>query len=291
MRDTNRVFFWPREPFPAGAALWPKMVGFLTGYGESHHQNTPDYFCPHLVTRGRGTVCTRHGRWPVAAGSLFTLWPGETIDYFEDPAAPWEFYWIHLHGEGTPAYMRACGFTPRTPCFPARDPVLASRLFRLVHEAFQRQQSGDEFRVLGGLYELVAGCNPPPAATAGGGGTDPRAELVSHATATLETLLHTSLNINEMAAMFQVSRVTLFRAFRVRLGMGPMDYLTQARIRRARELLRQGGMSVGAVARAAGFRNEKYFRRCFRQATGQTPSAYRPGPAALAVVKGAGTGV
>jgi len=72
---------------------------------------------------------------------------------------------------------------------------------------------------------------------------------VSRATAMLDTLLHTSVNVTGMAAMFKVSRVTLFRAFRERLGLGPMEYLAQARLRRAGELLRHTDQPLAAVAR------------------------------------------
>lgn len=277
MKDTNLVYLWPQTPFPAGAALWPKMVGHLTGYGESHYQLHPDYFCPHIIRRGRGTFRNRCGEWPLAAGDMFTLWPGEAVEYFEDPAAPWEYDWIHLHGEGAAAYVAACGFSAVAPCLQARDPQAVMAGFTAVLEAFKQQTPEDACRVVASLYGMVPACAPQPAAGAAGNPDTSHAELVSRVTAMLDTLLHTSVNVNGMATMFKVSRVTLFRAFRECLGVGPMDYLAQARLRRAGELLQHTDQPLAAVARAAGFRNVKYFLRCFRRGTGMTPTVYRRG--------------
>lgn len=273
MKDLNRVFVWPLEPFPAGAAMWPKSVGHLTGYGESRYVFDPDYFCPHIVTRGEGTIRTRRGEWRVTPGDLFTLWPGEHIEYFENPRCPWEFYWIHLVGEGAPAFVSACGFAPERISFTARDPKRVGRCFRQVHSAFQRQEGSDACRVLEWLYGMVPGCAPAtPRRTRRRSSHE---ELVSRVSAMLETLLHTAVNVNEMAAMFQVSRATLFRAFRERLGKTPIQYLADVRLRRARELLRTTDHPLDEIAHASGFRGEKYFLRCFRQGTGQTPTAFR----------------
>lgn len=273
VKDRNRVQFWRVEPFPAGAAVWPKMVGWLTGYGESHYRFHPDYFCPHLVIRGRGNVRTRHGQWAVGPGDMFTLWPGEAIEYAEDPAAPWEFYWLHLHGPGTPEYVRACGFLPERPVLQPQNAVSTLALFRRIYRACAARRPGDACRVVSWLYRLVGACAIARAKQLPV--RDHREDLVAKATAALESLLHTAPNINGLADMLGTSRATLFRAFRERLGVTPVAYLAGVRIRRACDLLKGTSQPLAAVARAAGFRGTKYFLRCFHAATGTTPAAYR----------------
>lgn len=67
------------------------------------------------------------------------------------------------------------------------------------------------------------------------------------------------------------------RVFLKVTGVRPQDYLINARIERARQLLLESDFTIGAVAEAVGFRNIFFFSRQFRQRTGQTPSEFRRG--------------
>lgn len=58
-------------------------------------------------------------------------------------------------------------------------------------------------------------------------------------------------------------------------GTSYRELLDALRLDRARELLRDGGVSVQEVAQRAGFDESGSFARWFRQATGQTPSDFR----------------
>jgi transcriptional regulator GlxA family with amidase domain len=56
------------------------------------------------------------------------------------------------------------------------------------------------------------------------------------------------------------------------LGISPADFLREARMKRAVQLLRTTDKTVSEVAFAVGFNDPKYFSRCFRQSIGQSPS-------------------
>ncbi|MDF2716188.1 MAG: AraC family transcriptional regulator [Paenibacillus sp.] len=64
------------------------------------------------------------------------------------------------------------------------------------------------------------------------------------------------------------------RAFKKRLGISPTEYLTEARIRHAKQLLVQSGESSRSIARSVGFNDEFYFSRKFKAKTGSSPIAY-----------------
>jgi len=54
-----------------------------------------------------------------------------------------------------------------------------------------------------------------------------------------------------------------------------MDYLRDIRLRRAAELLRQGGMSIDSIASKVGFASRSYFSRAFHEQFGCSPTDYR----------------
>ncbi len=58
------------------------------------------------------------------------------------------------------------------------------------------------------------------------------------------------------------------------LGMTAVEYRTQLRLRRARELLASSAKSVREVGRDVGFEDPSYFARLFRRAFGVSPREF-----------------
>ena len=54
-----------------------------------------------------------------------------------------------------------------------------------------------------------------------------------------------------------------------------MDYLTELRINKSKELLCSDDLSVQDVAELVGYRDLKYFSRLFKKTTGVSPSDYK----------------
>jgi transcriptional regulator GlxA family with amidase domain len=67
------------------------------------------------------------------------------------------------------------------------------------------------------------------------------------------------------------------RVFLKVTGRRPQDFVIQARMERARQLLAESDLTVGMIAGALGFQDIFYFSRHFRRQTGQAPTAFRRG--------------
>jgi AraC-like DNA-binding protein len=67
------------------------------------------------------------------------------------------------------------------------------------------------------------------------------------------------------------------RVFRDLVGRRPQTYILDARMARARQLLKETPLSVGEIAQVLGFRDVFYFSRQFRAASGEPPSKFRRG--------------
>lgn len=83
------------------------------------------------------------------------------------------------------------------------------------------------------------------------------------------------VSVSQMADAAAVSRSGLQRKMKQMLGVTPLDFLREARIKHACQLLVTTNMSVSDVAYACGFSDPKYFSRCFKASTGHSPSAYK----------------
>ncbi|WP_344583281.1 GlxA family transcriptional regulator [Streptomyces lunalinharesii] len=83
------------------------------------------------------------------------------------------------------------------------------------------------------------------------------------------------LSLRELAARESMSVRTFTRRFREEVGLSPVQWLTQQRIERARQLLEETALSVDLVAARSGFGTAASLRQHFQVALGVSPRAYR----------------
>ena len=91
----------------------------------------------------------------------------------------------------------------------------------------------------------------------------------------LEANLVTGVRIDELASLVNLSSSYLIRAFKVSTGETPQKWLRAARVRRAQQLLVEGGKSLASVAQESGFADQAHLTRIFGVATGESPGAWR----------------
>ena len=89
-----------------------------------------------------------------------------------------------------------------------------------------------------------------------------------------EHLGDADINIGDMADATATSRSGLNRKMKLLLGVTPLDFIREARIRKACQLLKQG-LAVNDVAYSCGFSDPKYFAKCFKAEIGMTPKEYK----------------
>ena len=90
-----------------------------------------------------------------------------------------------------------------------------------------------------------------------------------------EHIADSDISVGDMASAAATSRSGLQRKLKQAMGITPQDLLREARIKRACQLLRTSNKTIAEVAYACGFSDPKYFSRCFKQSTGQSPTEYK----------------
>ena len=84
-----------------------------------------------------------------------------------------------------------------------------------------------------------------------------------------------SLSLEEVAEAINVSPSYLSRMFKEVRGENYINYLTDMRLARARELLRNPRTPIKEISAAAGFNDQNYFSRIFKNKFGITPTEFR----------------
>ena len=83
------------------------------------------------------------------------------------------------------------------------------------------------------------------------------------------------LSPTELADSVGLSRYYFARSFRQVTGFTCAGYINLTRCERAKELLAEGRLESGEIARLCGFGSHSYFARVFHATVGMSPSAYR----------------
>lgn len=100
---------------------------------------------------------------------------------------------------------------------------------------------------------------------------------ISPAIEYLDSHFTENTSVEALAQLCYISKPHLFRLFREKLGMSPIEYRNTLRIERAKALLSDGECSIGEIASMLGFEGSYYFSRIFKQYTGVAPSQYSAG--------------
>ncbi len=160
-----------------------------------------------------------------------------------------------------------------TPHFPATvvDDPAAARLLRSVHLSAAR---GDALASSSALRTALAAVLDRHSAGTYGGR---REEAAPRGVRIARDLLHARMtdppSLEELAQAAGTGTFALLRAFRSAYGLPPHAYLTNLRVRRAREML-DGGLRPAEVAARAGFTDQAHLTRHFKRIVGVPPGAY-----------------
>ncbi len=84
-----------------------------------------------------------------------------------------------------------------------------------------------------------------------------------------------NISLNSLAEQFFLHPNYLSRLFKEKTGQNFIDYLTEIRMEKVKDLLKNSDRKIVEICDLAGYDNPRYFSKVFKQYTGMTPSEYR----------------
>lgn len=258
-----------RNPLTAGC--YPLALGFYPEAGGHRMLRlAPDDHLLIYCRAGQGWLETGDGRLDVVGGDLLLLPKGRMHAYGADSQRPWSIYWVHFEGELVedflrplgPAGLRRIGAQPRL--LADFDALLGLRRHGLnplhfVHAAHQLQTLLTSLAVLPARGVLKSG----------------RVLDIDAVQAVMRAHLHDSLNLDQLAAQFKLSRFHFAKTYRALTGHAPIQDFIQLKMAHACRLLDEGDQGIRQIAEQLGYEDVYYFSRLFRKVVGMAPSHYR----------------
>lgn len=101
--------------------------------------------------------------------------------------------------------------------------------------------------------------------------------LIQSALEYIEGHFTENISLQEVADEIRISKNYLSDIFKKETGVTFINYVTNLRIERAKELLSDTDLRMYEVANAVGYNDYAYFSQIFKKHTGKTLSAYRKG--------------
>jgi AraC family transcriptional regulator len=154
----------------------------------------------------------------------------------------------------------------------SQDSVIASVMTSLERAVFERTpeicaQAAVQFLVVHLLTRCTAGTTPSePAENA-----SPVALVENY----MRARLAERVSLKDLGRVANRSVFQLISLFKAHRGQTPVARLTQLRMERAGELLRQGRKSVMEISLDCGYADPAHFATAFKRVVGSSPSQYR----------------
>jgi AraC-like DNA-binding protein len=267
----------------------------------------------HVVALGRCFVSSAGGeRYWANAGEVIVLPYGDVflmggVEPVEPvsimsvvPPPPWTEMPIVRFGEGGPRTDVVCGclyskdllFDPALKAFPpvfvVRPTAGPARAWFDASVAYALEASSGQGRGLPStkLPELLIIevlrlhlANAPAADR--GWFAALRDPVLAPAMKAIHTAPERKWTVADLATEAAASRSLLDGRFREVLGLSPIRYVKEWRMRIAQDLLATTDVTIASVARRVGYDSEEAFSRAFKRAYGRSPSLWRAGPSAV----------
>lgn len=87
--------------------------------------------------------------------------------------------------------------------------------------------------------------------------------------------LRENINLKVLSDKACMSTASFYRFFKRELGMSPIEYILNEKIRHAKKLLRNPAIQINEVCYLSGFEDANYFIRLFKKHEGITPKQYQ----------------
>jgi len=229
-----------------------------------------------LVWAGHGQMRTRDREYELRPGFCVWMRPGRVYDAQQDESDRIGLTFIHFSFQNQ-ALNRAHDFPE---FYNVGDLNYVDTVTRRVVEIMRQHDAPTESKTAAGwllsglLLDLVTKFryeDKTPANPVARHHTELIQQTVRHIYETVEA----PLSVKELAKRASYSPAHFSSLFKKVTGQTVEAMIVQARIDKARQLLRRSDLSIGQIAEAAGYRDVYFFSRQFKFKTGQTPTQYR----------------
>lgn len=233
----------------------------------------------HYISSGTGTFHYKQHTYQLKQGDLFLLKPDELTYYEADDDNPWSYYWLGIGGTRANEYfnfsdindtgivyndhsnstdsigklIKSTIYQANTlPPHPKHKLALYSKIYLILYQLGQISPKQHDSETLERSTQLYLSCKHYINAHYGN-----------------------ELSIQRIADEFAINRSYLTEIFKKHHHLSPKEYLTEVRMKRAKQLLEQTTESIKAISYSVGYHDQLTFSKAYKVYWGESPNKTR----------------
>jgi AraC-like DNA-binding protein len=231
-----------------------------------------EYLFLYLI-KGNGRLSLYNKTHNVSSGEFVICRPFESKTFFSEKQDDSEFYAISFQGRYGADLLSNLNLIPKKNYFVGLDTEIISALDKVIDESAKNDSTAKLIAsslfvsILGELSRLAISVHPKS--------TEKELDKISPALSSINSDCTSTISVDDYAKMCNLSVSYFTHLFTKVTGFSPMEYKQLQRMNVAKNLLSTTTMSIKEISNIVGFKDPLYFGRCFKQATGRTPTGYR----------------
>lgn len=227
----------------------------------------------HYISDGKGTFISNNVTYHLKKGDFLYIEPQKTVTMTADETDPWSFYWIRFTGDLIKQYMSRINISYQNPVLSIKDTsVVPQKIVEIVNYSQDPNKSDFMYNaklleILNSLYNILPNSSKDQ--------TSSQDIIYTKALYYIRNNYESPISINDVVAYLSIDRTYLYKLFKDNMNIGPKEYLTRYRLKKAAELLKVSEESIVFIAQSCGFPSYQRFARVFHKYMGYSPSEYK----------------
>lgn len=270
---SNRILATP-SAYAQKHYLYVQEIGTLTS--TEPHVSSRENLSSYLfltVQKGAGYLTYKGKRHFIQAGDCVFINCRNPYSHESTAEHPWTLTWVHFNGKDADSYYEAFQKQNYDSIFHPSENIAFIDSLTALYEIMRAKPSLMELSAHKYLTDLITLCftlNRPE--TAEITALSPKLEQVRQY---LEEHYADRINLEDLAALFFVSKFHLSREYKKFYGITIGNDLTMRRLSHAKSMLRFSEDTIEEIAIKCGFADSGYFIKVFKKAENLTPVEYR----------------
>lgn len=227
----------------------------------------------HYIASGKGVFISNDIKFHLGKGDFLYIEPNKTVTMIADENDPWSFYWIRFTGDLVKHYMSEINISFKNPILSIKDSqLIPQKIVEIVN--YSQVENSSDFLYSAKLLEILNQMHNilPNGPKWQSSSPD---KIYTRALFYIRNNYESPISINDVVDYLTIDRTYLYKLFKDNINMGPKEYLTKYRLKKATELLKVSQESITFIAQSCGFSDYQRFARIFHKYMHCSPSEYR----------------
>ena len=226
-----------------------------------------DFYVFEYVLAGHGTLKIENQLFKPEPGDVWLMHPETAIEYWSDPADPWEKLWFNVSGPLVRSLVES--YQLRNSVLFRQCPLEEEFREAVAIIAEHRRGAGEAFALQ--MHKIIALMSRHQRNMTFERGRKLAVLLRDH----LHAHWQENPSLKQLGELIDRTPEQTLRLFKKEFGTTPMRYLAGLRLHFARQYLLNTDYTLRTIAEETGFRDEYYFAAWFKHQTGIAPGRFR----------------